>query len=131
MVERRQLNDEHIALWSEGCALLQAMSPREYDRGESDRYYEFRAVDKRLTWQLVGPHSYSLFSSALDGPPHEYVTSSHLQYVDRSTAQTWRTALNEATAITPKDRRMESYFLRPTTLQGFLHLDLGIHPNWL
>ena len=46
MVERRQLSDEHIALWREGCALLDQMTKREYGKGESDRYYEFTAIDK-------------------------------------------------------------------------------------
>jgi hypothetical protein len=102
MVERRQLTDEHIALWSQGCALLQAMSPREYDRGESKRYREFKAVDKKLAWRLVGSHSCSLLSVALDSPPRAYLTPSHLQYIDWSTAQTWRKALIEATGVSAR-----------------------------
>ena len=73
------MSDEHVELWREGCAVLAAMTPREYDRGESDRYYEIRAVNKKLTWRLVGPHSCSRFSAALDGPPHGYLTPSHPQ----------------------------------------------------
>jgi hypothetical protein len=55
---------------------------------------------RRLTWHLTGPHSCSLFSAALDGPPHEYLTPSHLQFLD--SAQTWRRALIDATGITAR-----------------------------
>jgi hypothetical protein len=55
-----------------------------------------------LTWRLTGPHSCSLFSAALDGPPHEYLTPSHLQFLDWPAAQTWRKALIEATGITAR-----------------------------
>jgi hypothetical protein len=40
-----------------------------HGKGGSDRYYEFRAIDKKLTWRLVGPHGKSQFSAHLDGPP--------------------------------------------------------------
>jgi hypothetical protein len=55
MMERRQLIDEHVRLWCEGCALLRAMTEREYVAGKSDRYYQFRDIDKALTWPLVSP----------------------------------------------------------------------------
>ena len=34
--EQRQLTDEHIALWREGCTLLEAMTPTEYAEGYVD-----------------------------------------------------------------------------------------------
>jgi hypothetical protein len=51
---------------------------------------------------LIGPHSRSLFRTALDGPPHEYLMPSHLQFIDWPAAQTWRKALIEATGITAR-----------------------------
>jgi hypothetical protein len=33
--------------------LLQAISSREYDRGESKRYRAFQLIDKKLTWSLT------------------------------------------------------------------------------
>jgi hypothetical protein len=102
MVERKQLTDEMVELWREGCALLDAMTKREYQQGESERYYEYRAIDKRLTWRLVGPHGCSLFNASLDAPPHEYLTPSHLQFLDWPAAQTWRKAVIEATGITAR-----------------------------
>ena len=90
MLERRQLTDEHVALWREGCALLEAVGLREYDRGVSARYREFRQIDTRLTWSLIGPPS--LFDACFDGPPHPYLTPSHLQFIDWPVAQTWRKA---------------------------------------
>ena len=102
MVERRQLTDEHIALWREGCALLDQMTKREYGKGESDRYYEFAAIDKKLTWRLVGPHSCSLFSAHLDGAPDPWVSPEYLQYIDWPVAQTWRRALIEASGVVPR-----------------------------
>jgi hypothetical protein len=103
MVERRQLTDEMVELFRQGCALLEAMSPREYDRGESRRYRAFCEIDRKLTWRLIGPHSCSVFDAALDGPPHAYLTSSHLQFIDWPAAQTWRTALIEAGGIVPRE----------------------------
>jgi hypothetical protein len=41
MVERKQLTDEMVELWREGYALLDAMTKREYQQGESERYYEY------------------------------------------------------------------------------------------
>ena len=66
--EQRQLTDEHIALWREGCTLLEAMTPTEYAEGRSDRCRRFRAIHKELTWGLLDPHSASLFDARLDGP---------------------------------------------------------------
>jgi hypothetical protein len=100
MVERRQLTDEHVALWREGCALLEAMGPREYNRGNSPRYRAFCEVDKKLTWRLVGPWSCSLFSSSLDGPPTQ--GPEYQQTIDWPVAQTWRKALIEASGIVPR-----------------------------
>jgi hypothetical protein len=51
---------------------------------------------------LIGPHSRSLFRTALDGPPHEYLMPSHLQFIDWPAAQTWRKTLIEATGITAR-----------------------------
>jgi hypothetical protein len=53
MAGRRQLTDEMVEQFREGCALLQAMSSREYDRGESKRYRAFQLIDKKLTWSLT------------------------------------------------------------------------------
>jgi hypothetical protein len=103
MVERKQLTDEMAELWREGWALLDGMTKREYEKGESDRYFEFRAIDKRLTWRLVGPYSCSLFSARLDGPPDPWTSPGYLQYVDWPVAQTWRAALIDATGITPRN----------------------------
>ena len=103
MVERRQLTDEHVALWREGCALLAQMTKPEYRKGQSDRYYRFRDIDKALTWPLIGPHSESVFSAHLDGPPDLWTSPEYGQYRDWPVAQTWRKALIEATGLTPKD----------------------------
>jgi hypothetical protein len=108
MVERRQLTDEHVRHWREGCALLEQMTEREYVKGESDRYFEFLEINKKLTWRLVGPHSQSLFSPLLDGKPDEWSSEEYSQYVqeeeqrDFSIARTWRRALIEATGLTPR-----------------------------
>jgi hypothetical protein len=109
MVERRQLTDEHIRLWREGCALLDQMSRREYRDGESERYHQFQDVNKRLTWRLAGSHACSLFSSELDGPPN--MGPEYAQTIDWPIAQAWRAALIEATGLTPRD------FSRVTELQ--------------
>ena len=102
MVERRQLTDEHVALWREGCALLAQMTKPEYRKGQSDRYYRFRDIDKALTWPLIGPHSESVFSAHLDGPPDLWVSPEYALYIDWPVAQAWRKALIEATGITPR-----------------------------
>ena len=103
MVERRQLSDEHVDLWREGCALLDQMSRREYREGESERYYQFRDIDKRLTWRLVGPWSCSLFSASLEGP--STMGPEYVQTRDWPIAQAWRAALIEATGLTPRNVR--------------------------
>jgi hypothetical protein len=41
-----EISDEMTSLWREGCALLDAMNLREYERGESKRH---RAPSKRST----------------------------------------------------------------------------------
>jgi hypothetical protein len=102
MVERKQLTDEMVELWRTGCALLDAMTRREYSDGESDRYYQFRDIDKRLTWPLVGPHSCSLFSAHLDGPPDLWTSPQYGMYIDWPVAQTWRKALIEASGVVPR-----------------------------
>ena len=102
MVERRQLTDEHVTLWCEGCALLAAMTRREYAKGESKRYYRFRDIDKALTWPLVSPASASLFSHHLDGPPDAWTSPEYLQYIEWPDAQQWRRALIEATGLVPR-----------------------------
>jgi hypothetical protein len=101
MVERRHLTDEMIALWREGCNLLDLMSKREYQQGESETYRRFQHINKNLTWPLVGPHSCSLFSAELDGPPTK--GPQYLQTIDWPVAQTWRRALIDATGLTPRD----------------------------
>jgi hypothetical protein len=63
------------------------MNPREYKSRESERYRAFQEIDKEPTRAQIGPHSCSLFSAALDGPPHEYLTPSHLQFIDWPAAQ--------------------------------------------
>jgi hypothetical protein len=100
MVERHKLTDEHCDLWREGCAMLDAMTKREHRQAESDRYFAFLQINKKLTWHLVGPHSCSLFSSELDGPPT--APSHYAIAIDWPTAQTWRRALIDATGLTPK-----------------------------
>ena len=102
MVERRQLTDEHVALWREGCAELEAMSRREYARGTSKRYRRFCEIDKALTWRLIGPHSESVFSAHLDGPPDLWTSPQYGMYIDWPIAQTWRKALIEASRVVPK-----------------------------
>jgi hypothetical protein len=101
MTERKQLTDEMVRQFREGCALLAAMSEHEYAEGESDRYYQFCDLDKNLTWRLIGPHSCSVFSADLDGPC--YLRPELAQAVDWPVAQTWRKALIEATGITPRN----------------------------
>ena len=77
------------------------MTKRELRQGESERYYEFAAIDARLLW-LVGPHSRLLFSAELDGPPDpKAMLSAHL--LDWSASQAWRRALIEATGLVPRD----------------------------
>jgi hypothetical protein len=100
-----EITDEHVALWREGCALLAAMSPREYRCGESERYRAFQRVNKNLTWELVGPHSESLFSAHLNGSPDPWVSPEYRQYIDWPVAQTWRRSLIDATGITPRNFR--------------------------
>jgi hypothetical protein len=100
MVERRQLTEEHVALWREGCAELKAMTRREWSEGRSERYRCFLAIDKALTWSLVGPHSASLFDARLDGPCD--MRPEFAQAIDRPASQAWRRALIEATGETPK-----------------------------
>jgi hypothetical protein len=103
MVERRQLTDEHVNLWREGCVLLAQMTKREYSEGETARYRRFRQIDKALTWPLVGPHSESLFSVHLDGPPPK--GPEYSETIDWPVSQAWRRALIEATGLTPRDMR--------------------------
>jgi hypothetical protein len=95
---------EMIAQVPEGCSLLEAMSPREWHLGESKRYREILAIDKKLTWRMVGAHSPSLFDACLDGPPYEYFTPSHLQFIDWQVSQSWRKALIEASGMTHRGR---------------------------
>ena len=97
---QRQLTDEHIALWREGCTLLEAMTPTEYAEGRSDRCRRFRAIHKELTWGLLDPHSASLFDARLDGPCD--MRPEYAQAIDWPISQAWRRALIEATGLTPK-----------------------------
>jgi hypothetical protein len=101
MVERRQLTDQHINYWREGCALLAQMTRREWRDGESQRYRRFQKIDYELTWKLVGPHSCSLFSSRLEGLP--FKGPEYLETIDWPASQAWRKALIEATGLTPRD----------------------------
>src|SRR5262245_21624543 len=100
MVEQRQLTDEMIRQFREGCELLQAMSEREYDEGKSDRYCRFCEIDKHLTWGLIGPWSASVFDARLDGPCD--MRPEYAQAVDWGISQAWRRALIECTGLTPK-----------------------------
>jgi hypothetical protein len=100
MTELRPLPDEHVNLWREGCAELQAMSKREFFEGKSVRYRRFLAIDKALTWRLVSPASESLFSHDLDGPPPK--GPEYQETIDWPAARRWRHALIEATGLTPK-----------------------------
>ena len=63
----------------------------------------FLDIDKALTWPLIGPHSESVFSAHLDGPPDLWVSPEYALYIDWPVAQAWRKALIEATGITPRD----------------------------
>lgn len=83
--------------------MLAQMTKREYSIGESDRFYEFRAIDKKLAWRPVGPHSESLFSVHLDGPPDPWVSCEQLRQADSPIAQTWRRALIDASGVTPRN----------------------------
>jgi hypothetical protein len=103
VTEERELTDEHVRLWCEGCAELQAMTKREYAEGKSARYYRFQAIDKALTWPLVSPASESLFSHHLDGPPDAWTSPEYQTFRDWPSAQQWRLALIEATGITPRN----------------------------
>jgi hypothetical protein len=91
-----------VDLWRQGCAALKAMTSTEYTEGESERYRRFTAIDKALTWPLVGPHSASLFDAALDGPPDPWCSPEYAQYIDWPIAQQWRRALIECSGVTPK-----------------------------
>jgi hypothetical protein len=102
MVERKQLTDEHCALWREGCELLQAMTQAEYHDGDSARYYRLRQIDKALTWALVSPGSVSLFDYILDEPADKWTLPSSAMYAHWLPARTWRQALIQATGKTPK-----------------------------
>ena len=97
---QRQLTDEHIALWREGCTLFETMTPSEYAEGRSDRCRRFRAIHKELTWGLLDPHSASLFDARLDGPCD--MRPEYAQAIDWPISQAWRRALIEATGLTPK-----------------------------
>jgi hypothetical protein len=79
------------------------MSAHERELGESERYRRYQSINKTLMWGLVGPHSCSLFSAHLDGPPDEWCSPSYAMYIDWPTAQAWRRALIDATGITPSD----------------------------
>jgi hypothetical protein len=61
------------------------------------------AVDKKLTWRLVGPHSKGLFSAHLDDPPDPWVSPEYLQYTDWPVEQTWRKALIDASGLKPRN----------------------------
>jgi hypothetical protein len=99
MTERRQLTDDHANFWRAGCVLLAQMTKREWRDGESQRYRRFRQIDYQLTWKLVGPHSCSLFSAALEGPPPK--GPEYSETIDWPVARAWRRALIEATGLTP------------------------------
>ena len=92
-----------IALWREGCALLDQMTKRDYDKGESDRYRRYQQINQSLTWLLVGPHSRSLFSAHLDGPLDPWVSPQYLQYIDWPVRQSWRKALIDTSGLKPRN----------------------------
>jgi hypothetical protein len=102
MTEARELTDEHVALWIEGCTLLAAMTAAEYHENDNQRSWRLRQIDKELTWRLVSPGSVSLFDGILDGPPEPWALPASAQYVDWIPAQTWRNALIQATGLIPK-----------------------------
>jgi hypothetical protein len=97
--QHQQLTDEHLDLWHEGCLELAAMTEAEWDERRSERYRCFQAIDKALTWGLVGPHSLSLFDSRLDGPP--VMPPQYGQTIDWPISQAWRRALIEASGCMP------------------------------
>jgi hypothetical protein len=101
MVEQRQLTDEMVHQFREGCALLTAMTPHEWDEGRSERYRRFCDLDKNLTWSLIGPWSVSVFDSRLDGPCER--RPEYAQARDWSISQAWRRALIEATGLVPRN----------------------------
>jgi hypothetical protein len=102
-----EITAEMIKLWTEGCALLDAMSPSEYHDGDSERYYRLRQIDKDLTWRLVSPGSVSLFDYILDEPAEKWTLPSSAMYADWIPARTWREALIQATGLKPKAFRYD------------------------
>jgi hypothetical protein len=59
------------------------MTKHEYGKGESDRYYEFMAIDKKLTWRLVGPAQLlAVQCLSRRAAPDPWVSPVYLQYID-------------------------------------------------
>jgi hypothetical protein len=108
MTDERELTDEHIALWREGCRVINAMTPREYNEGGPLRS-RFLEINRDLTWHLVGPWSTSLFDEHLDDSPDEWSNPSTQNYRDWMIARTWRNALIEATGLTPRMQRLKGF----------------------
>ena len=63
------------------------MNPREYKSRESERYRAFQEIDKEPTRGPNRPAQLLAVQRRADGPPHEYLTPSHLQFIDWPAAQ--------------------------------------------
>ena len=87
---------EMIVLFARGLQLCaEGHDDVDDDSAEHD---EFRRIDKRLNWTLLGlpAHCASVFDPEIDGPPPSYLTPSHGMFIDWPLVQSWRRALQAA-----------------------------------
>jgi hypothetical protein len=102
MDEQRQLTNEMVEQFREGCRLLAAMTPEEYRTMRGEKWERFKLIDKALTWSSVDPGGPSVFDD-LDRPcpygPHMGTA------IDWPVAQAWQRALIEASGETPRSFR--------------------------
>jgi len=147
MVERRQLTDEHVALWREGCALLEAVGLREYDRGVSARVTDER-VKERLKGTTIAPNQERVASAPLiclilgdlnghnrlEGILDETV---HAGLLPREVADVWFTMANGMYGSDPRlarDEAIRSGSLAAMTLmlaagnRGYVSCPIGFNP---
>jgi hypothetical protein len=96
MDEHRQLTDEMVNQFREGCRLLREMSTTEYWQMKSARWRRFNAIDKSF-WSLLDPGGPSVFDSKLDGPCTWGLAA------DWAVAAAWQKALIEASDEVPRD----------------------------
>jgi hypothetical protein len=96
MIEQRQLTEEMVRQYREGCALLEAVSEREWDEGESDRYRQFCAIEE---FDLVADRS--AFRFRVQFRPLRPADMGPFMRFDWAVAP-WRLTLIEASRCTPK-----------------------------